>query len=154
MCNNSSGACVWFVSRQEQRVTRNMRGIVRSMHEQLSTSDLMHLQSVLRQTGADLGRIRVGTFFSGCDMCMFALECLIGFWHDSYGSKFVFSHEFSVEIDQWKRQFIKAHWKPKRLFVDVLQLAKQERRSCVLANNRFHVARSITRYANDRHLYD
>ena len=105
----------------------------RRQHLGLSGDDRRQLTASLGKYGHLFGEtMYIGTFFSGCELFMHCLDVITDIWRGITGNaRFKVIHEFSVEVDDWKRDFVTdCGFKPKHQFCDAVKLMKNGWRGC------------------------
>lgn len=93
--------------------------VARTMCRQLSVSRLMSLQRNLKAAHRLEMPLRVGTGCAGTDLIQHSLNCLRAVWANDYNCDAVVQHCFSVEKDPARVRFLREHWEPERLYIDM-----------------------------------
>jgi site-specific DNA-cytosine methylase len=94
---------------------------------ELPSSLHMRLQSnVKARWASNLGRVDVGTLFSGCEIFYDELTAIQMFLAATMSMTFEFEHTLAAENVEWKRQFIMDRHAPRHCFGDVVALAAND----------------------------
>ena len=110
-----------------------METLLKSQYDRLSPEKMVHLRQQLQDfaTAYD-GRLSVGTACSGTDVLIHVLaDWLVPWWNKTFGLSIEVDHAFSCEVVEWKASWILAHFKPRYLFSDLFDLAKDTARDLI-----------------------
>ena len=110
-----------------------METLLKSQYDRLSPEKMVHLRQQLQDfaTAYD-GRLSVGTACSGTDVLIHVLaDWLVPWWNKTFGFSIEVGHAFSCEVVEWKASWILAHFKPRYLFSDLFDLAKDTARDLI-----------------------
>ena len=96
---------------------------IRMQIDSLGIADVVRLQKgVTTASKAHDGQLTMGTFFGGSEIIRFVIDHLLWFSRKEYGCTLDLVHVFSVEKDEWKRDFINSLEQPQHSFSDILEL--------------------------------
>ena len=101
-----------------------LAGVAAEQLELMPTDSTMMFREQLARLAKRGRPLRVGTFFSGCEIFHLAVRAVLLVAAKLFGIHLTSSLQWVVEKDSWKRAFIMARDKPCQAFTNLIELAE------------------------------
>ena len=107
-------------------MAKSMLSLPENMEDSFCHSVCETMRLAEASGGQQPATIRLGTLCSGSELYMSVFKHLSRNIRKKYGIYINFAHQWSVEINPQKREWIQKSWRPKQLFGDVVALADND----------------------------